>query len=90
MANFNIHHLKALQKARPDNMPVGMSQECLTKLRGSYHCVLLVNQVEIHPFLAWDECVSFCRKEGIAIMAYSPLAKAEKMSDHSLCRIAKK
>ena len=52
--------------------------------------IIIVNQIEIHPFLAWDECVSFCEKENIAIMAYSPLAKAEKMQDHALCKLARR
>ena len=55
-------------------------------------CVLVhvVNQIDIHPFLAWDECVSLCRDQGIAVMAYSPLAKAEKLKDKTLCNIAEK
>ena len=49
-----------------------------------------VNQIEIHPFLSWNDCVAYCQKEDIAVMAYSPLAKAEKLNNPSLCRIAKK
>ena len=49
-----------------------------------------MNQIEIHPFLAWDECVSYCEKEGIAVMAYSPLTKGRKLGDPSLCKIAEK
>lgn len=48
-----------------------------------------VNQIEIHPFLAWDQCTEFCKKENIAIMAYSPLAKAEKLRNPTLCKIAR-
>lgn len=51
---------------------------------------VIVNQIETHPFLAWDDCVSFCQREKIAIMAYSPLAKAQKMKDPTLCRLARK
>lgn len=56
------------------------------------HCNLLiaVNQIEIHPFLAWDECVSFCEQENIKIMAYSPLAKAMKLKAAPLTQIADK
>lgn len=49
----------------------------------------VVNQIEIHPFLAWNECVSFCQEESIAVMAYSPLTKAEKLNDRTLCKIAR-
>lgn len=52
-------------------------------------CFLPVNQIEIHPFLAWDECVSYCQNEKIAVMAYSPLAKADKLGNPSLQRLAK-
>ncbi len=50
----------------------------------------LVNQIELHPFLAWDDCVEFCRSEDIAVMAYSPLAQANKMNDKTLYRMAQK
>jgi diketogulonate reductase-like aldo/keto reductase len=52
--------------------------------------VPVVNQIEIHPFLAWGECVSYCEEEGIAVMAYSPLTKGRKLRDPSLCKIAGK
>ena len=53
------------------------------------HCTVTVNQIEIHPFLTWDECVSYCNREGIAIMAYSPLAKAMKLQVPTLTEISK-
>lgn len=34
-----------------------------------------VNQIEIHPLLQQKDIVAWCKKEGIAIEAYSPLAK---------------
>jgi diketogulonate reductase-like aldo/keto reductase len=71
VANFNLKHLRHLQKARPDHLPA-------------------VNQIEIHPFLAWDECVSFCERENIAVMAYSPLAKGSRLKTPSLTKIAEK
>ncbi len=56
-------------------------------------CVLstsIVNQIEIHPFVSWDECVEVCQREDIAVMAYSPLAQAGKLSNPSLVDIAKR
>ena len=50
----------------------------------------IVNQIEIHPFLWWEECVSYCHQEGIAVMAYSPLAKAMKLNNPTLVSIAEK
>ena len=54
-------------------------------------CLLCsVNQIEIHPFLAWDEVVLYCEREGIPIMAYSPLAKAMRLKDPRLVKMATK
>ena len=53
-------------------------------------CIIIVNQIEIHPFLAWDEVVDYCRLEGIVIMAYSPLAKVMKLKTPKLVSIAEK
>lgn len=50
----------------------------------------VVNQIEIHPFLAWDDCVSYCEQEGIPVMAYSPLAKAMKLKTPGLTQVAEK
>ena len=49
-----------------------------------------VNQIEIHPFLAWDEVVAYCEQEEIPIMAYSPLAKAMRIKNPTLISIGKK
>lgn len=38
----------------------------------------VVNQVELHPFLARNEIVAFCHKHDIRVEAYSPLAKATR------------
>ncbi len=39
-----------------------------------------VNQIEIHPFLAMNELIEYCRKEGIVIEAYAPLCKADPIA----------
>jgi diketogulonate reductase-like aldo/keto reductase len=49
-----------------------------------------VNQIEINPFLTRGDLPSFCRDHGIDVVAHSPLAKGEKMSDEFLNRIATK
>ncbi|KAJ1969191.1 hypothetical protein H4R35_006209 [Dimargaris xerosporica] len=49
-----------------------------------------VNQIELHPWQSQQEITAFCRDHGIAIEAYSPLARAEKKDDPTLTTIAHK
>jgi len=45
-------------------------------------------QVELHPFLRRDDIEAFCRLHHIVIEAYSPLAKAQRMTDATLVTVA--
>ncbi|KAJ7387023.1 hypothetical protein OS493_003986 [Desmophyllum pertusum] len=47
-----------------------------------------VNQIEVHPFLQENDVVNYCKKEGIAIQAYSPLTRGEKLGHPTLKSIA--
>jgi diketogulonate reductase-like aldo/keto reductase len=49
-----------------------------------------VNQVEAHVFLQQPELVAFCKKQEIAIEAYSPLVHGYVKGDKVLKRIAEK
>eukprot|EP00162_Nutomonas_longa_P014094 comp21829_c0_seq1/m.49207 comp21829_c0_seq1/g.49207 ORF comp21829_c0_seq1/g.49207 comp21829_c0_seq1/m.49207 type:complete len:179 (-) comp21829_c0_seq1:27-563(-) len=62
----------------------------LQKIERSMKVAPLVNQIELHPFLQRRELVEYCKSKKIALQAYSPLAKAEKMDDPRLARIAQK
>jgi len=50
-----------------------------------------VNQIEIHPLLQQKDIVAWCKKEGIAIEAYSPLAKGSSslLKHEELLKIAR-
>jgi diketogulonate reductase-like aldo/keto reductase len=48
------------------------------------------NQIELHPFLPRHGIVSYCDAHGIAVVAYSPLAKGTRMTDPRLAAIASK
>lgn len=49
-----------------------------------------VNQIELHPWLCRKELVEYCKSEGIAIEAYSPLVKGRKFDDELLLKLADK
>ena len=50
----------------------------------------MVNQVELHVFLQQPELVEFCKKHGILIEAYSPLAHGYGFDDPVLISVAEK
>jgi diketogulonate reductase-like aldo/keto reductase len=47
-----------------------------------------VNQVELHPWLTRTEVVQFFQAEGVYMEAYSPLAKAMRMRDPEVEKVA--
>jgi len=49
-----------------------------------------VNQMELHPWLARKELMTFCKQNGIALEAYSPLTRTERFKEPSLVKICKK
>ena len=50
---------------------------------------LVCNQIEYHPFLDQDKVVAACRKHGMAVVAYSPIARGSANGDKVLERIGK-
>jgi 2,5-diketo-D-gluconate reductase B len=50
---------------------------------------LVTNQIELHPFIDADKVVAVCRKHGIAITAYCPIARGSAAGDKVLARIGK-
>jgi diketogulonate reductase-like aldo/keto reductase len=50
---------------------------------------LVCNQVECHPFLDQDKVIAACRKAGMAVVAYSPIARGGAKGDKLLERIGK-
>ena len=49
-----------------------------------------VNQIQIHPWYQNTDIVRYCQRNNIAIIGYSPLAKAKKIDDETILDIAKK
>jgi 2,5-diketo-D-gluconate reductase B len=50
---------------------------------------LLCNQFEMHPFLDQSKLVSACRAKGMAVVAYSPIARGNAKNSAVLARIGK-
>ncbi len=50
---------------------------------------LVCNQVEYHPFLNQDKVIAACRKAGMAVVAYSPIARGGAKGDDVLEKIGK-
>jgi diketogulonate reductase-like aldo/keto reductase len=48
---------------------------------------LVCNQVECHPYLDQDKVIAACRKHGMAMVAYSPIARGQARGDELLSRI---
>jgi diketogulonate reductase-like aldo/keto reductase len=49
-----------------------------------------VNQMEVHPWCMRQELSNFCKRKGIMIQAYSPLAHGEKLDDGIVRELAQK
>ena len=49
---------------------------------------LVCNQVEYHPFLSQETVLSACRRHDMAMIAYSPVGRAGRSSEHPVVREA--
>lgn len=50
---------------------------------------LIINQIELHPFLDASKVIAACRRHGLSITAYCPIARGSAASDKVLGRIGK-
>jgi 2,5-diketo-D-gluconate reductase B len=50
---------------------------------------LVCNQIEMHPFLDQSKVVAACRRHGLAVVAYSPIARGRASDDAVLAAIGK-
>ncbi len=72
---------------------IGVSNYTIAHLTGLLEAsdtLPAVNQVEFHPFLFQRELLDFCRAKGVQLEAYSPLAKAARLQDPQIDRIARR
>jgi 2,5-diketo-D-gluconate reductase B len=50
---------------------------------------LVCNQIEMHPFLDTSKVAAACKAHGMAVVAYSPIARGNSVGDEVLTRIGK-
>jgi 2,5-diketo-D-gluconate reductase B len=67
------------------NFTVAMVEEAVTLADEPLVC----NQIEMHPFLDQSKVVAACRKHGMAIVAYSPIARGGVKRDQLLAEIGR-
>jgi len=66
------------------NFTAGLLEEAVAKCPEP----LAVNQVEYHPFLSQSAVLQACRRLGVAMTAYSPLAQGQVMHDPTILEVA--
>lgn len=95
VSNKRLHSWQALSQIYESGKAraIGVSNYTvrhLSELLDASDITPAVNQIEFHPFIYGDqkETLDFCRKHGIAVEAYSPLAHGHRMNDPVLTRIA--
>ena len=77
----------------PPPRSVGVSNFNIHHLEGLKKAELptpSVNQIELHPWMRRTKAVNYCRKEGITVMGYSPLAKGQNINDPTIASLSKK
>ena len=65
------------------NFTVAQIEEALKATSEPFVC----NQVECHPFLDQSKVIAACRRHGMAVVAYSPIARGGAGNDRVLPRI---
>jgi 2,5-diketo-D-gluconate reductase B len=50
---------------------------------------LITNQIEVHPYLDQTKVIAACRRHGLSVTAYCPLARGKAPGDDALIRIGK-
>ena len=63
-------------------------QHHLEKVFSKANVKPIVNQVELHPYLSQEELRAFCKENGIAVTAWSPLGRGGILQDEIIVKIA--
>jgi len=84
--------LGALEKVKRDGLArhIGVSNFTVAQIEEALKLArepLVCNQIECHPFLDQSKVIAACRAYGMAVVAYSPLARGSARNDKALARI---
>jgi diketogulonate reductase-like aldo/keto reductase len=84
--------LGALCKVKRDGLTrhIGVSNFTVALIEEAWQHTsepLVCNQIECHPFLDQSKVIAASRQRGMAIMAYSPIARGSAKNDRLLARI---
>ena len=90
---FNVS-VGALCKAKRDGKTkhVGVANFTTTMLDEAWKATsepLVCNQIEVHPFINQDKVLAACKKHGMAVVAYVPIARGKVPGNDVLERIGK-
>jgi diketogulonate reductase-like aldo/keto reductase len=86
--------LDALCKAKRDGRTkhIGVANFTTSLLQDAVKLAsepLVANQIEVHPFIDQDKVLAACRKYGLAVTAYCPLARGKVPENELLARTGK-
>jgi 2,5-diketo-D-gluconate reductase B len=84
--------LGALAKVKRDGLTrhIGVSNFTVALIEEAWRATtepLVCDQVECHPFLDQSKVLAACRRHGMALVAYSPIAQGSARTDEVLRRI---
>jgi diketogulonate reductase-like aldo/keto reductase len=84
----------ALCKAKKDGKTkhIGVSNFTTALLDEAWNVTsepLVCNQIEVHPFINQDKLIAACKKRGMAVVAYVPIARGKVPGADALERIGK-
>lgn len=93
--DINAETWKAMEELYRSGMvkAIGVSNFMLLQLKAlleTAEVIPAVNQIEFHPGYVQQELVDFCKEEGIAIEAWSPIGSGRLLKDEDLIEIAEK
>jgi 2,5-diketo-D-gluconate reductase B len=82
----------ALCKVKSDGLArhIGISNFTVTLIEEAFSVAtepLVCDQIECHPFLDQSKVIAACRDHGMAVVAYSPIARGNAKNDEVLARI---